>query len=155
MYRPYKGDFKFVSILESHKNKKYPHIHGFTNIWMSQKKWSSMWNDCGGGHRVWIEKVKENGISEYVNKQIEVAKYVSKENLTAGYKNRNNHRTFWRSKNLKADFELDPGDRNSKYILVKDEVYRDDGSMNPFFRGRKYYGKLSGESMASVKINKN
>ena len=130
-------NFKFVAILESHKNKKYPHIHGFTNIWMSQKKWSSLWKECRGGEVVWVERIKEKGISEYVSKQIEVARYVGKENLCLGYKERKGHRTLWRSKNLHADFELE---KTEKYIIIKDRVYNDNGSINPFFKGRRYYG---------------
>ncbi|MEE8599392.1 MAG: hypothetical protein V3S69_07815, partial [Dehalococcoidales bacterium] len=65
------SDFKFVAVLEGHKNKDYPHIHGFTNIWMEQRLWSSMWAECGGGVIVWVEAVKDQALSEYVSKQIE------------------------------------------------------------------------------------
>ena len=150
MNRQY-DNFKFVSVLEAHKNKKYPHIHGFTNIWMSQKKWSSIWNDCEGGKTVWIERVREDGISEYVNKQIEVARYVGKENLVQGYKNRRGHRTLWRSKNLKADFELDT---NGEYVMIKDEVFNDDGLINPFFKGRRYYGSQAEQSRQNLEATR-
>ena len=137
MRRHHDGNFKFVAILEAHKNKKYPHIHGFTNIWMTQKKWSSFWEGCGGGHRVWIEKIKDGNPGKYVNKSIEVARYVGKENLTLGYKEKGRHRTLWRSQNLKADFELD---KEGRYGIIKEHVYKDDGTINPFFVGRVYYG---------------
>ena len=86
---------------------------------------------------VWIERIKNNKISEYVSKEIEVARYVGKENLTLGYKERKGHRTLWRSKNLKSDFELE---KTGRYVIIKEHVYQDDGTINPFFVGRIYYG---------------
>lgn len=126
-------DFRFVAILEHHKNKKYPHIHGFTNIWMSQKKWSRIWDKCKGGRVVWVEKVESESVSEYVSKQIEVARYVGKENLSAGYKEKRGHRTLWRSENTKAQFELTQG---SGWSIIKEKVFNDDGTMTDYYAGK-------------------
>lgn len=134
------SDFKFVAVLESHKNKKYPHIHGFTNIWMEQALWSRIWSASGGGTIVWIEAVKSKELSEYVSKQIQVAKYVGKENLEVAYKEKGNHRTLWRSKGLKAKFELD---KDSEWSIIKEGVYVD-GRVRVFFRkqlGVNAYGQ--------------
>jgi len=123
--------FNFVAILEGHKNDNYPHIHGFTNVWMDQKSWSSMWDACGGGRIVWIEQVKNEGLSEYVSKSIEVARYVGKEQLREGYKNKKGHRTLWRSKGLKANFELkkEPG-----WCIIKENVFNEEGEVRKFWQ---------------------
>lgn len=126
-------EFRFVSILEAHKNKDYPHIHGFTNVWMSQKDWSELWESCQGGKVVWIERVKggDSGeISNYVSKSLEVAKYVGKENLLEGYKKRKNHRTLWRSENTKAKYELTKSD---EWVMIKERVYNEEGQMLDYF----------------------
>lgn len=133
-------NFKFVSILESHKNEKFPHIHGFTNVWMAQKDWSQIWNACGGGEIVWINRVDDKEISNYVSKELQVAKYVGKENLIDGYKQRKNHRTLWRSKNTKAKFELT---QSKDWDIIKQEVYNEDGQMTDYYaqKGVWAYGK--------------
>lgn len=123
-------NFKFVAILEGHKNKKYPHIHGFTNVWIPQVDWSIMWHECRGGDVVWIEQVKEGDISKYVSKEIEVARYVGKENLSAGYKHRKNKHTLWRSKGLRAKYELDT---TEGWSIIKESVFGDLGVMRDFF----------------------
>lgn len=123
-------DFKFVAILESHKNKIWPHIHGFTDVWMNQVSWSDMWDQCGGGPVVWIEGCDNGDLSKYVSKQIEVARYVGKENLEVAYKERKGHRTLWRSKNLKAKYELTSSD---KWDIVKEGVFVE-GKVRHFFQ---------------------
>lgn len=123
-------DFKFVAVLESHKNKAWPHIHGFTNIWMQQALWSGLWSLSGGGSIVWIEAVENKKLSEYVSKQIEVARYVGKENLEVAYKEKRGHRTLWRSEKLKAKFELD---KTSEWDIIKESVYNEE-EVRPFFQ---------------------
>lgn len=117
------SDFKFVAVLESHKNKSFPHIHGFTNVWQGQAAWSFLWEDCGGGRIVWVEAVKTPELSKYVSKEIEVARYVGKENLREAYKEKKHHRTLWRSEGLKAKFELD---MSKGWSIIKKGVYMDD-----------------------------
>jgi len=126
-------DLRFVAVLEAHKNTKFPHIHGFTNIWMRQHLWSKMWDECKGGRIVWVERVKSPDLSEYVSKQIEVARYVGKENLITGYKEKKGHRTLWRSENTKAKFELK---KESKWCIVKEGVYDKEGEMTDFFKSK-------------------
>lgn len=121
-----RADFKFVAILEGHKNRDVPHIHGFTNVWLHQREWSRLWHASCGGSIVWVERVESEGLSRYVSKQIEVARYVGKEQLAVGYKHRKEIRTLWRSKGLKAKFELTS---SSKWCILKENVYREDGSL--------------------------
>lgn len=123
-------DFKFVAILEAHKDKKFPHIHGFTNVWMHQKDWSSLWSYSKGGEVVWIERVKEDGVSEYVSKSLEVAKYVGKENLLEGYRQKKKHRTLWRSKDTRAKYELTD---HPEWDIIKDRVFTEEGEVTSFF----------------------
>ncbi len=127
--RLYPG-FQFVAILEKHKTNNRPHIHGFTNVWISQLDWSIMWNECEGGQIVWIEKVKDGDVSSYVSKELEVAKYVGKDNLVAAYRQRNGHRTLWRSEKLKAKYELTttPG-----WSIIKQDVYTEQGQLTDFY----------------------
>lgn len=125
-------DFRYVAILEAHKDKDYPHIHGFTNIWMHQREWSYIWSQCGGGTYVWVEKIEDEKYSEYVCKQIEVARYVGKDQLEKGYKQKKSHRTLWRSKNLKAQFELD---KEPGWSIIRETVYEEE-KVTPFFQQR-------------------
>lgn len=120
------SDFKFVAVLEGHKTRNVPHIHGFTNVWMHQRAWSTMWHDSCGGSVVWVEKVSDPKLSEYVSKQIEVARYVGKAQLGDGYKHRSGSRTLWRSTKLKAKFELTS---LSEWCIVKENIYKEDGSL--------------------------
>ena len=122
-------DFRFVAILEAHKNNDYPHIHGFTNVWMNQRDWVNMWKESEGGEIVWIEKVKDEKASSYVSKTLEVAKYVGKENLIKACKKRKGQRTLWRSKNTKAKFELQ---KSKDWCIVKDKVFNEDGQLTDY-----------------------
>lgn len=122
--------FKFVAILEAHKTKKYPHIHGFTNLWLPQVEWSIMWNECKGGKIVWIEQVKDGDVSSYVSKELEVAKYVGKENLTQAYKQKRGHRTLWRSEGIRAKYELIS---SPDWTIIKQEVFTEEGELNNFW----------------------
>lgn len=121
-------DFKFVAILESHKDTNWPHIHGFTNAWMLQRTWSTLWDECGGGPVVWVEQVKDKALGEYVSKTLEVAKYVGKTQLVEGYKKRGKHRSLWRSKGLKAKYELT---REEGWRIVKKPIFDEEGRQSP------------------------
>ena len=122
--------FKFVAILEKHKNRDVPHIHGFTNVWLDVKDWSKMWSECKGGEVVWIEQVKKGQeVSQYVNKQIEVAKYVSKDTIMPAYKIDKQYRTLWRSEKTKAKFELTKGD---DWCIIKQDVYNSKGEISDY-----------------------
>lgn len=122
--------WKYIAVLEGHKSRDVPHIHGFTDVWMLQKEWSQMWSDCKGGKIVWVEKVKDEKLSNYVSKTLEVAKYVGKENLEKGYKENKGFRTLWRSKNTRADFELQ---KEKRYSILRMDVYNEDGTLTDFF----------------------
>lgn len=124
------ASFKFVAVLEAHKNNEYPHIHGFTNVWMHQRNWSTMWSECKGGDIVWVEKVADLQLSEYVSKSLEVARYVGKEQLLDAYKQRKRHRTLWRSENTKAKFELNT---SSEWCIIQEKVYNENGEMLDYF----------------------
>lgn len=116
-------NFKYISILEAHKDG-YPHIHGFTDLWMSTKEWSRRFSNCGGGKIAWVEKVKSGDISEYVSKQFNVVKYVGKAQvITAKEHLKSRQRSMWRSKGLKADFELST--ENGEWKLDKGSFFID------------------------------
>lgn len=116
--------FRFISVLEAHKDTRYPHIHGFTNIWIKQREWSNHWSSCGGGPVVWIEQVTGN-VEEYVNKQIDVANYVGKANiLDAKCMLKARARSFWRSQKMKCSFELDK--TPSEWVLLKQKIFSED-----------------------------
>ncbi len=124
MKRKYKGAFRFISVLEAHKNKNWPHIHGFTNIWMAQKEWSRIWEECGGGPVVWVERVEDGKVTDYVNKQLAVYKYVGKEQLTGAVASTKGERTLWRSQKLRAKKELT---KSESCVIVKEDVFNDKG----------------------------
>lgn len=149
-------DFLFVAILEEHKDSRYPHIHGFTNIWMKQAEWSDMWEGCRGGKIVDVRKVDTVSVGEYVSKQLEVAKYVGKENLRRAYLQRHGKRTLWRSKGLKGKKELQ---KSKEWSILKEGVYREDGTMREFwekqFEGEKQYAKKKqcGQDMEAARCS--
>lgn len=130
-------DFLFVAVLEAHKDG-YPHIHGFTNTYIEKHDLTDMWVACGGGKMTWIEKVTDD-IGEYVSKQLGVGKYLSKQNLCLAKSRVGKQHTFWRSLNMKAQFELETpqekcvllqgnyvdNEGNPLYDIVKDDdIYR-------------------------------
>lgn len=120
--------FKFVAVLESHADEAWPHIHGFTDIWMDQADWSRHWSACGGGPVVWVERVKDEGASAYVSKELKVARYVGKQQFIDAYKHRGNRRIFWRSTALKTAAEIDGAP--SPWVLQWKE-WRDGVSLGP------------------------
>lgn len=141
-----KKGIRFVAVLERHKNRDVPHIHGFTDLWLSQAEWSRHWHESCGGRVVWIEKVKDKSASEYVSKQLEVAKYVGKDQIRATYKVKNEYgkekrvRTLWRSEKTKARFELTT---EEGWVIIKECVYNEDGNLTPHGQcvERSIYGK--------------
>ena len=124
------SEFKYVAVLEKHKNRDCPHIHGFTNIWMEKQMWTSLWQKSGGGVITWVSRVKDESPSAYVAKELNAAKYVGKENLIEGYKQKSGGRTLWRSVGLKAKFELT---KSEEWSILKEWVYDDEGELNDFF----------------------
>jgi hypothetical protein len=129
MYRRF-DSFLFVAVLEGHKDELWPHLHGFTNTFMWQEDWSTMWEECGGGRVVWVEQVADLQLSKYVSKQINVAKYVGKQQLLAGYRERRKHRALWRSTGLKAKYELQI---SKEWSIVKEKVYQENGELSDFY----------------------
>lgn len=116
--------FRFVAVLEAHKNTRYPHIHGFTNQWIAQAEWSHHWEAAGGGPVVWIEAVKGK-VEEYVTKELNVAHYVGKANLLDAKSQLKPHkRSFWRSTKMKAKFELDKPE--PEWVLLRRNVFKQD-----------------------------
>jgi len=108
--------FKFVAVLEGHKDKHFPHIHGFTNVWMSHVEWSRHWEGCKGGKVVWVERVVDEKASAYVGKALDAAHYVGKQQLIEAYKYRGNRRIFWRSTGMKSRAEC--CDASSPWKLI-------------------------------------
>jgi hypothetical protein len=121
--------WRFVAVLERHAKRDVPHIHGFTDIWLAQAEWTRHWQEVEGGTVTWVEQVTSPDASTYVSKQLEVARYVGKDCLVAPYKAGKQYRTLWRSKGLKADYELtsDPS-----WCILKETVYSEDGTMTPY-----------------------
>lgn len=122
--------WRFVAVLERHKHRDVPHIHGFTDIWMHQRDWSTQWHDSCGGSVVWVEKVDTAAASSYVSKQLEVAKYVGKDQIRAAYKVDKQYHALWRSQDTKARFELTT---MNEWCIVKEGVYLENGEMREFF----------------------
>lgn len=129
-----KTGIRYVSVLEAHKDTDYPHIHGFTDLWLEQGKWSQMWSECGGGCVVWIERVKQEGVGEYVSKQLQVAKYVGKQNLVEGFKRSKGSRTLWRSLHTKAKFELT---KEKGWCIIREKVFDNNGDMLNYWKGKE------------------
>lgn len=131
--------WRYVAVLERHKERDVPHLHGFTDIWMDQREWSRHWHESCGGKVVWIERVRDTvSVGDYVSKQLEVAKYVGKDQIRPMYEveedgERKKVRTLWRSKDTKARFELTTSD---EWCIIKEGVYREDGTMRKFFKNQ-------------------
>ena len=126
MNRRHSGDFRYVSVLEAHKNRDWPHIHGFTNIWMEKYDWTKIWSDCGGGRITWIEAVKSKVVGKYVGKELAVVRYVGKEQLSGAVAHSQGKRTLWRSRGTKAKFELTT---SNNCVIVREDVYDSSGKM--------------------------
>jgi len=116
--------WQFVAILEAHKDG-YPHIHGFTNQWMTQAEYTTHWQNCGGGKITWVEKIKSSGdVGDYVAKQL--GRYVGKQNVLEGKRLRGKkQRTLWRSTGMKASFEID--EHVSDWIILQGNYFDMEG----------------------------
>lgn len=126
--RRYPG-WRFVAVLERHAKRDVPHIHGFTDVWLAKHEWTRHWQEVHGGTITWVEQVDTPEASEYVSKQLKVANYVGKDCVLPAYKLDKQYRTLWRSKGLKADFELtkEPG-----WCILDDRVYDESGGLTPY-----------------------
>ena len=80
------------------------------------------------------------GASEYVSKSLEVARYVGKDNIVGAYGEKKKCKTLWRSRGLKAKYELttEPG-----WSIIKECVFKDDGTMSRY--GQERYGKYGSQ----------
>ena len=123
--RKYPG-MKYCSILEAHKSG-YPHMHGFINVYIHQREWSKTFAACGGGSYVWVEKVRDGDIEDYVTKQLNVARYVGKEQvITARQMVKPKARTFWRSENMKTERERKRETKEKTgFVLVTEQMYEE------------------------------
>lgn len=138
MSRMHKSLWRFVAVLEEHKSG-YPHIHGFTSVWMKQAQWSDLWVASGGGPVVWIEQVRDiETASEYLTKQLDVSRYIGKQELAGAQYRKGHHHTLWRSTHMKAAFELQTA---SGWCIIKDNVYDSTGELSWLYK-EKQYGKL-------------
>jgi hypothetical protein len=113
----------YFAVLEAH-NDGYPHIHGFWNFYIQTNVLSRMWSECAPGYVVDVRAVdNEKQATDYLFS--EIGKYLGKEQSIRGARaTRYRHRTFWRSKGLLTDFELDKKNRvkdNKGWTLVKEK----------------------------------
>jgi hypothetical protein len=118
-------DLLFSANIEAHKDG-YPHIHGFTNIWLHTSVWSKIFEKCGGGKIAWLEKVdmKDGAIPEYVCKQLGIARYIGKEQvITARQMLKPRARSFWRSRDMKTKYEK--REKKSGIIMVSERLYKE------------------------------
>lgn len=112
--------FRYVAVLEAHKDG-YPHIHGFTNLYVWKTEWSYHWEQSGGGRNGSNVKGVTDTLKagEYVGKELEVGKYVGKDNLCRALKQvAPRKRTMWRSKGLKTARELAPKVQSDWRLVV-------------------------------------
>lgn len=118
-------EWLYVAIRENHKDG-YPHLHGFTNQWMSVRKYSEHWQNCGGGKIAWVEKIKSSGeMGEYVAKQL--GRYMGKQNIVGGKEGAGKGvRTIWRSEKMKASYEKE---ETTDFALVKEKIFDNEGNM--------------------------
>lgn len=120
--------FLFNAILEAHKDG-YPHIHGFTNTYIPIKVWSHIFNACGGGKIAYVEriKIKDGDISQYVNKELNIARYVGKDQvITARQMLKSRARSFWRSQGMYTEEERKRKEAGkSDTILVWEDIYKE------------------------------
>jgi len=113
---------KFFAVLEAHEDG-YPHIHGFWNFYIPVNVLSSMWSKCAPGYIVDVRAVDDdNQASEYLH--TEMGRYLGKGQSVNGARMAGHRqRTFWRSKGLKTDYELDKERNmcdNREWTLIKE-----------------------------------
>jgi len=111
---------KYFAVLEAHKDG-YPHIHGFWNFYIKKSVLSQLWSECAPGYIVDVQAVdNEQMASDYLF--TELGKYLGKAQSINGARMAGHRkRTFWRSKGLYTDYELDrqePGLHNGEWTLV-------------------------------------
>lgn len=126
--------WKYAAVLERHKYRDVPHIHGFTDVWLDQKVWSRHWYECGGGAVVWVSAVDNQGVTNYVTKQLRVCSYVGKDQLLGATKRSRIVRTLWRSKNTRSKKELT---RVEGWCIIKDKVFLESGEISPVWANRR------------------
>ncbi len=123
--REYPG-FIYVAVLERHEDG-YPHVHGFTQTWVSQEWYSEKFAACGGGSIAWVERVKCTSSGEaasYVAKQL--GRYVGKQNVVGAKRIIGiGKRTLWRSSHMKAAFEL--GGSSGKWVVLRGNFFDNEG----------------------------
>jgi len=121
--------WKYVAVLERHKDRDWPHIHGFTDVWMAKADWTDHWDACGGGRITWVERVDTAAATTYVSKQLDVARYCGKDQLVGSVHAGKRVRTLWRSKGMRLDWELtsEPG-----WCILKTDMYDGDGHLTPY-----------------------
>jgi hypothetical protein len=118
-------DMLYSANLEAHLDG-YPHIHGFTNIWLHTRVWSKIFEKSGGGKIAWLEKVKgtDGAISEYVCKQLGIARYIGKKQvITARQMLKPRARSFWRSRDMKTKYEK--REKKSSIVMVPGHLYKE------------------------------
>ena len=113
---------KYFAVLEAHKDG-YPHIHGFWNFYIPQNILSHMWSQCAPGYIVDVRAVEDDQMaSDYLF--TELGKYLGKGQSIQGARMAGHRkRTFWRSRGLWTDYELDrmePGLDNGEWTLIKE-----------------------------------
>ena len=126
-------DFKYVAVLESHKDRRFPHIHGFTNTYIPYSVYKQNWVECGGGWMVSVCRVDDGEIAEYVSKQLDVVKYVGKQQLDDAYQCKPYRaRTIWRSRGLKASSQEKDLTKDKEWYILKECIYDSDGNQIRF-----------------------
>lgn len=120
-----KEKLKFFAVLEAHKDG-YPHIHGFWNHYIPVKDISRMWSESAPGKMVWIEAIDDaKTAADYLG--TEMGKYIGKkQSIDAAMTVKKGNRTFWRSKGMYTDYELDRKKNicdSKEWTLVKENYY--------------------------------
>lgn len=121
--------WQYLAVLERHKDRDWPHVHGFTDIWLDKRDWTDQWAASGGGRITWIEAVDTVNVGEYVSKQLDVAKYLGKQQLTGTYHAGKQVRTLWRSKGMRFEWELtkEPG-----WCILKEPMFDGEGRLTEY-----------------------
>lgn len=148
IHRQY-DNFKYVAVLESHKDRRYPHIHGFTNTYIPYDVYKKQWMESGGGWMVSVCKVDDGEVAQYVSKQLDVVKYVGKQQLEDAYsKKPYGARTIWRSKGIKEPSAKKDLTKEKEWYILKECVYNSEGKQIRFVEdGSNGDSKCQGKDM--------
>lgn len=116
---------KYFAVLEAHKDG-YPHIHGFWNFYIQKSVLINMWSQCAPGYIVDVRAVDNDDMaSDYLF--TELGRYLGKGQSIQGARMAGHRkRTFWRSRGLHTDYELDkmqPGLHNGEWTLIKEYTH--------------------------------